>query len=153
MRILPLLLLASLGASLPGACSGNLLSTKEQDRCEKALEVLIRSGSGKVRFSVDEQAQARRTVNGQRVMDVTLTYIHSNTRKLFSCFYRPGTTVPVGYVYEGGQPPVVTGGSDRTLAAQFGDGCLVQVEQFRQNLFGMFADCWRRPAVGGRRLR
>ena len=101
MRILPLLLLVPLGASLLGACATSVFSSEAQKRCEKALAVLIRTGPNKGKFSVDDAAEAPRTVDGQRVADVTLTYIQNNTRKLVSCFYRPGATAALAYVFEG----------------------------------------------------
>ena len=102
MRVLPLLLLAPLGATLLGACaSTGVFSSEEVDRCEKALAVMIRTGPNKARFSVDDTAEAKRTIDGQRVTDVTVTYIQNNTRKLASCFYRPGAKAAVGYVFEG----------------------------------------------------
>ncbi|MCY4237509.1 MAG: hypothetical protein OXC93_04035 [Rhodospirillaceae bacterium] len=88
------------GVAVLGACS-TVFSTKEQDHCEKALKVLIDTSQTRDRWSVDKKAQASREINGRRVNDVTLTYIQNNTRKLFSCYYRPGTTMAVGYIFEG----------------------------------------------------
>ena len=102
MRVLPLLLLAPLAATLLGACaSTGVFSSAEVDRCEKALAVLIRTGPNKAKFSIDASAEAKRKIDGQQVTDVTLTYIQNNTRKLASCFYGRGTKVAVGYVFEG----------------------------------------------------
>ena len=102
MRFLPLFLLAPLGASLLGACaSTGVFSSAEVDRCEKAVAVLIRTGPNKAKFSIDASAEAQRKIDGQQVADVTLTYIQNNTRKLASCFYKRGTKVAVGYVFEG----------------------------------------------------
>ena len=102
MRVLPFLLLAPFGASMLGACAATgMFSSKEAAQCEKALAVLIRTGPNKTRYSVDDTAEAKRTIDGRPVTDVTVTYIQNNTRKLASCFYRRGTTVAVGYVFEG----------------------------------------------------
>ena len=102
MRVLPLLILAPLGASLLGACStSGVFSSAEVAQCEEALAVLIRTGRNKAKFKVDESAEAKRTIDGQQVTDVTLTYIQDNTRKLANCFYKRGTKVAVGYVIEG----------------------------------------------------
>ena len=103
MRVLPLLILAPLSASLLGACAstGGVFSSAEVAQCEKALAVLIRTGPNKAKFSLDDSAEAKRTIDGRRVTDVTVTYIQNNTRKLASCFYRRGTKAAVGYVFEG----------------------------------------------------
>ena len=87
---------------------------------KKALAVLIRTGPNKAKFSIDASAEAQRKIDGQQVADVTLTYIQNNTRKLASCFYKRGTKVAVGYVFEGrrlngrghgsGQPPALIRG-------------------------------------------
>ena len=101
MRIPPLLVLAPFGAALLGACSTGIFSTAEEESCEKALEVLVEGGPDKSRFEVGDAAQGQRTLGGRRVTGVTLTYIQSNTRKLVSCYFKPGTTVAAGYVFEG----------------------------------------------------
>lgn len=102
MRVSQLLLLAPFGATLLGACStSGVFSSAEVEQCEKALAVLIRTSPSKAKFSIDASAEAQRTIDGQRVTDVTLTYIQNNTRKLASCFYKRGTKVAVGYVFEG----------------------------------------------------
>ncbi|MDE0147214.1 MAG: hypothetical protein OYG32_07965 [Rhodospirillaceae bacterium] len=103
MRILPLPILAPLSAMLLGACAstGGVFSSAEVAQCEKALAVLVRTGPNTAKYSVDDSAEAARTVDGQKVTDVTLTYIQNNTRKLASCFYPRGRKVAVGYVFEG----------------------------------------------------
>lgn len=103
MRILPLLILAPLSATLLGACAstGGVFSSDEVAQCEKALAVLVRTGPNTAKFSVDDSAEAARTIDGQKVTDVTLTYIQNNTRKLASCFYPRGRKIAVGYVFEG----------------------------------------------------
>ena len=99
MRVFPLPILAT----LLGACAstGGVFSSAEVAQCERALAVLIRTGPNGAKFSVDDSAEAARTIDGRKVTDVTLTYIQSNTRKLASCFYRPGAKAAVGYVFEG----------------------------------------------------
>ena len=102
MRVLQFLLLAALGAALLGGCaSTGVFSSREVAQCEKAVEVLIRTGPNKAKFSVDDSAEAKRTIDGQRVVDVTVTYIQNNTRKLASCFYKRGTKAAIGYVFVG----------------------------------------------------
>ena len=103
MRVPPLMILASLSASLLGACAstGGVFSSDEVAQCEKALGVLIRIGPNKAKFRVDAEAEAQRTIDGRKVKDVTLTYIQNNTRKLASCYYRSGSKTAVGYVFEG----------------------------------------------------
>ena len=55
MRVPPLMILASLSASLLGACAstGGVFSSDEVAQCEKALGVLIRTGPNKAKFRVD----------------------------------------------------------------------------------------------------
>ena len=103
MRVLRLPILASLFASLLGACAstGGVFSSAEAERCEKALAVLIRTGPNKAKFKVDAEAEAQRTIDGRKVIDVTVTYIQNNTRKLASCYYRSGSKAAAGYVFEG----------------------------------------------------
>jgi len=100
MRLFLPLMILPLGVAALGACS-TVFSTKEQDHCEKALKVLIETSRTRDSWKVDNKAQAPRQIDGQRVTDVTLTYIQNNTRKLVSCYYRPGTTIAVGYTFEG----------------------------------------------------
>lgn len=100
MRFLSLFLVLPLSVPVLGACS-TFFSSKEADHCEKALKVLIQTSRTRDAYKVDNTAQAPRVIAGTRVTDVTLTYIQSNTRKLVSCYYRPGTTIAVGYVFEG----------------------------------------------------
>ena len=100
MRLISSLIVLPLSVGVLGACS-TVFSTKEQDHCEKALKVLIDTSRTRDKWTVDNKAQSPRTIDGQRVTDVTLTYIQNNTRKLVSCYYRPGTTIAVGYTFEG----------------------------------------------------
>lgn len=103
MRVLPLTIVAPLSASLLGACAstGGVFSSEEVAQCEKALAVLVRTGPNKAKFSLDDSAEAERTIDGRRVTGVTVTYIQNNTRKLASCYYKRGTKAAVGYVFEG----------------------------------------------------
>jgi len=89
-----------LGASLVSSCS-TVFSSKEADHCEKALKVLVETSRTRDPFKVDNTAQSPREIEGVRVTDVTLTYIQNNTRKLVSCYYKPKTTIAVGYTFEG----------------------------------------------------
>ena len=103
MRVFPLMIVVPLSASLLGACAstGSVFSSAEVAQCERALAVWIRTGPNKAKYSVDDSAEAQRTIDGQRVTGVTVTYIQNNTRKLASCYYKRGTKAAIGYVFEG----------------------------------------------------
>ena len=89
-----------LGAALVASCS-SVFSSDQANHCEKALKVLVDTSRTRDAFKVDNKAQAPRAIDGAQVIDVTLTYIQNNTRKLVSCYYRPKTAIAVGYVFEG----------------------------------------------------
>lgn len=89
-----------LGAALVASCS-SVFSSDQANHCEKALKVLIDTSRTRDPFKVDNTAQSPRVVDGAQVIDVTLTYIQNNTRKLVSCYYRPKTTLAIGYVFDG----------------------------------------------------
>ncbi len=84
---------------LAAACSVVERRSPEERYCRAALSELTKN---EARAKVDDADSNARSLNGRRVIALTLTYDQGPTKRLMTCFFHAGAARPLRINYRGG---------------------------------------------------
>jgi hypothetical protein len=84
---------------LAAACSVVERRSPAERYCRAALAELTKN---EARAKVDDADTNARSLNGRRVMALTLTYDQGPTKRLMTCFFHAGAARPLRINYRGG---------------------------------------------------